>query len=75
MTNKVEIPAVLDKDLMGILKHFDLEEKLKEGALDCEGCLNSLSWDNLGAIMVKGNTLLLYCNLSECIESATHEKK
>ena len=70
MPGKVEIPAVRDRDLRGILDRFGLSEKMDKGELTCEPCSRTLTWENLGALLVKGGELLLFCNLSECIAEA-----
>lgn len=68
MREKVEIPAVRDRDLRDILDCFGLAEKMDRGELICFSCSQALTWDNLGALLVNGEQLIPFCNLSECIE-------
>ena len=70
MTETVQVTAVRDRDLEAILGRFGLVEKMNDGLLDCESCTRVLTWENLGAMLVKKKKLVLYCDLSECIECA-----
>jgi len=75
MREKVEVSAVKDRDVRNILDHFGLSEKMDKGELTCESCSRTLTWENLGSLLVKEGSLLLLCNLSECIEEAAKRGK
>ena len=75
MREKVELPAVHDRDLRSILERFGLADILDEGMLCCSSCDRQLTWGNIGALLVRNNTLQLYCNLSDCIEDATKQQR
>lgn len=70
MSEKIELPAVKKIDLESILSRFELTEQMNAGQLPCAYCGQSLTWDNLGALVVKNKNLVLYCNLAECIDAA-----
>jgi hypothetical protein len=75
MHEEIEVSAVRDRDLRPILDRYDLSEKVDKGELTCESCSQTLMWENLGALLVKEGGLLLFCNLSECIEEAAKRGK
>lgn len=75
MSDKIEVPAVKKEDLEQILTRFGLIECMNTHQLTCTNCSRNLAWDNLGALLVKENGLLLYCNLAECIEEAAKGSK
>ena len=70
MSTEIEVPSIRDRDLNSILQHFGLKDAMDEGTINCENCSRSLSWENLGAMLSDSNSIILYCNLSECIETA-----
>ena len=71
MRKKVEVPAVADTDLRTVLMAYGLAEKMDKRELTCEHCDEPLAWENLGALLVVGQTLQLFCNMCECIEAAS----
>jgi len=71
MREKIEIPAFRDKDMRKILDHFGKLDGMEKAELSCQYCSLTLTWNNLGAMLVRGEGLLLYCNLSECLEEAS----
>jgi hypothetical protein len=71
MRERIEVPAVNDRDLTEILDHHGLTEKLKAGSLKCESCSRAITWENLGALWARRGAVSLVCDLSECIEFAT----
>jgi len=72
--NTVQIPAIHDKDLRTILDRYGISAKIDNGTINCEFCSGKISWSNIGALMVKNNSIVLCCNLVDCINSATSEK-
>lgn len=75
MRKRIEITAARDRDIIDILKKFELSEKMGNGELSCESCSQNLTWENLGAMVVKEGGLLLFCDLSECINEASRREK
>lgn len=71
----VELLSIRDRDLREILQHYGLSESIDEGIAQCFSCADTITWDNIGALLVKGGTLVICCNLSECIDMATKEGK
>ena len=74
MRDKLELPAVKDRELEVILKQYELCEPLEKGKLQCGSCKKILSWENIGALKVTGKNLTLYCNNPECIEYASSKE-
>lgn len=68
MSEKVEIHAIKDRDLRNVLGHFGLSERIDKGELMCESCSQTLTWDNLGALLIREGSLLAFCSLPACID-------
>lgn len=68
MKQKKEISAVLDKDLRKILDKYDLSSKIDKGELSCFCCQEIITWDNIAAIKVIENSIVLICDNLECID-------
>ena len=66
----VELPAVRDRDLRGILIGYGLAERMDAREATCASCSQTLTWDSIGALLVRENGITLFCNLSECIDEA-----
>ena len=71
MREKVEVSAVTDRDLRGLLARFNLADQMDQGQLLCASCGQILTWDTVGALLVKNGGLLVFCRLSDCIEEAS----
>ncbi len=69
MRKRIELSAVLDKDLKGILVAHNLLEKFTSGDLRCKFCEEPLSWDNLGGFYVQDGKPILVCSSLDCIKS------
>lgn len=69
MERKIDIPAIHDKDLKNVLKSLGLLEKLEKGELFCDNCKKQMSWDNLFALKVIENKVVLFCDEPDCIEN------
>jgi len=74
MSEKIDVLAVRDRDLRRIFDRFKLSEKMDKGQLTCELCSGLLTWENIGALLVRGETLLVCCSVSECLEEAVKRK-
>lgn len=72
MNRKLEIPAIHDKDLRKLLESYGLAEIIDKGELKCSLCGNIITWDNIAAFKVNGQTLDVFCDDPECIENASN---
>ncbi len=70
MTDRIELPSVRDRDLRNLLEHYGLADLVDRGLAFCASCGAAISWDNIGAILVDHKQLVLFCDFSECIDSA-----
>lgn len=75
MREKIEVTAIRDNDLREVLERHALLKKLEEGKLNCNFCTQPLSWNTLGALSVKEETLILCCNQPECIDMLAARRK
>jgi hypothetical protein len=71
MRKDVELYSVRDRDLRVILARFHLDAAVDDGTALCDVCSRSITWDNLGAIRVRSATLILVCDLPECLQTAS----
>ena len=69
--NRIELMAVRDTDLRGILERYGLATQIDAAGLRCHACAGIITWDNVGALLTEHGELSIYCNLSECIEEAS----
>ena len=69
MRQTIEVPSVRDKDLLPILDRFGLSEAIQRSEVLCHSCQRAVGTDNVGALIVRGASLLISCELSECIEA------
>ena len=70
MSDRIDIPAVSDRDLSSILDRFGLSERMEAGEMECASCGAKLMWDSIGALVTSGKTLIIYCSDSACVEAA-----
>ena len=75
MVNRIEIPAVRDRDLRAVLDRFGLSQMIDNGEVVCTSCDTDLTWDNLGALVVREGELQLFCELPDCIEVASERRR
>lgn len=68
MKQKKEISAILDKDLRKILDKYDLSSKIDKGEINCFCCQEIITWDNIAAIKVIENNIVLICDNLDCID-------
>jgi hypothetical protein len=64
------IKAVHDRDLEGLLESLGLAETVKAGHARCHFCGETLTLDNLQAILPIGDRIGLTCGKPGCIEQA-----
>lgn len=71
MSEKIQIPAIHDKDLRKILDRFGASEKIDKGEIFCFNCNNLITWENLFAFKIIGNELVFFCEHPNCIEKSS----
>jgi len=74
MRQKIEIPAMIDRDLRTLLEEYGMASKVDYGEITCFCCDEPLTWDNLGGFIVHREGLALFCSALDCIEKAKEEK-
>ena len=67
---KIDISAVIDRDLLNVINEFGLSESFKSGQLTCPYCEKTLSFENIGAIKPTENSILLICDDYTCLTEA-----
>ncbi len=75
VTEHIQVNSIRDRDLRPVLAHFHLHTAVDEARLECASCSRVITWDNLGALRVSGATLVVYCDFSECLESASQPRE
>ena len=68
MKEKIEIPAIHDKEFLTILKDLGLFESIDSGKANCINCNEVLTFENIGGIKIIENSPKLICDNSECLE-------
>jgi hypothetical protein len=71
----INIRAVHDKDIRSILDKFGLSKKIDDRELLCEFCSKTVTWDEIGALLVKNGKIVVCCKFLNCINAATNLKK
>lgn len=70
MRHKIEIPAMIDRDLLTVLEEHGMASKLEYGEITCVCCDEPVTWENLGGFIVLRGRLALFCSAIDCIEKA-----
>ncbi|POY35470.1 hypothetical protein C3K47_15535 [Solitalea longa] len=73
MDKKIDIPAIHEKDLKQVLSDLGILEDLQEGKLFCVNCCKLITWDNLFALKVVENKLVLFCDEADCVDNSTEK--
>jgi hypothetical protein len=68
MKEKIEIPAIHDKEFVTILKDLGLFESIEAKNANCINCNELLTFENIGGIKIIENSPKLICDNSECLE-------
>ncbi len=71
---KFVLPAIERKDLHALLNTHGLLGIFSDHKLLCTSCAIRLVEANMGALLVRGGTLIPFCNRAECIEEALQER-
>jgi hypothetical protein len=69
MKEKLEIPAIHDKEFITILTDLGLYESIISKKANCINCNELLTIENIGGIKVIENSPKLICDNSECLEN------
>lgn len=69
MKNRIDIPAIHDKDLEEILSELNLLSKIQNENIKCSVCGDLIKMENIGGIIPEMNSVRIICDNSECIAS------
>lgn len=72
---QIELPCIRDRDLRKVLETHNIASKIDSEELLCDSCSEIITWENIGAILVKDRTLVICCDLAECMESLSVKTK
>jgi len=72
-TKEIVLDVVIDRHLNGLLRELELEEPLRNGELLCAQCGKVITMENLGAIELRGQEVLAYCD--ELIDAEEREEQ
>lgn len=70
MSDILDVPAVRESDLRLILAQHGLAAPIDAGSVKCAACSTQLNWNNIGALLVKAQSLVLFCDDFDCLNSA-----
>lgn len=71
MRKRVRLKAVWDSDLQPLLKNLGVLEPLIAGEFPCAVCGRSVDIDNLGAVVLQGQTVKVTCVEASCIRGVS----
>ena len=62
------IKAVHDDDLKSLLSSLGYYEKVRNGECQCHFCLQTISMNNLGAILPLNGKIAFLCDSADCLQ-------
>jgi hypothetical protein len=71
MSDILDVPAVRERDLRAILEQYGLADAVDSGSKECAACSTRMTWSSIGALLVKNRQLVLFCDDSDCLNTAT----
>jgi len=71
MKKQLDLKAILDSDIEGILEKIGLLELVNQGKIKCEFCERKITLDNLYCIYVESNEFKFCCDRISCYEKLT----
>jgi hypothetical protein len=71
MSEKIQIPAIHDRDLRKILEKFGVAIKIDKEEIYCFNCNEKITWENLFAFKVLEDNLVFFCEKPNCIENSS----
>lgn len=69
MKEKVEVPAIHEREFFKILEKLGLLDQISEGKAVCFNCHENLSFDSIAGIKIIDNQPKLICNNPECLSN------
>ena len=66
-TDNITIDAVLDRDLLGLLKKLDLIDRINDSKATCSRCDKIITLENIGAVGIDEGIARIYCDDFVCI--------
>lgn len=72
MKNKIQIPAIHDKDLRIVLDKLGLSKSIDDSTAKCYNCSKTITWGNLFALKVLGENIVIFCDEPECIDKSSN---
>ena len=69
MADKIEIPAIHEKEFLSMLEKLGLLSQISEGNAVCFNCHEKLSVDSIAGLKVINNQPKLICNNPECLSN------
>jgi hypothetical protein len=73
-TDNITIDAVLDRDLLKIIKDYELFDKFQSKALRCPKCDRIINFENIGALIVNNESITIYCDDNICLSELIGEE-
>lgn len=73
MLKEHKILAFHEKEVETILLKLELLETVRKGDVKCAICGKTITQGNLGALLKKGNDILIICDDPNCIQKARSE--
>lgn len=70
MKSYYEVPAIRDRDLISILDHLELLDKIRNNQLHCTYCDRVITLENILALKRISDTTLIYCDNIDCVDNA-----
>ena len=61
--------AVFDEDLINLLKSLGVLDSVNSGYYKCEECNCTITVDNIGILIKKGNEIKIKCNKIDCLSN------
>jgi hypothetical protein len=74
MRETFELNAARQRDLITILENFSIYQQFINGQSECSFCSDTLTWENLGGLVIRFDKPTLFCDTPECVEQASKEK-
>ncbi|MFC6999759.1 hypothetical protein [Rufibacter roseus] len=71
MKQKIQLPAIHDKDLRKVLDKFGLSNLIDDGKANCHSCSKQITFDNLYGLKVLNQNIIIFCDEPECIDKSS----
>jgi hypothetical protein len=67
VTDRLNIPAIHERDSEDLLEQLGLKTQIESGSLRCRFCGATLTWTNLGALYYSEGAWRLCCSGHACM--------